>query len=151
MLKKIIILIFVVSFQINFAQTNFTNLICNNWEINKTQFIEDNKNKQLEEKSALIYTGYLFKVKVDSMPLRVAYFFNSDGEQKMRGISNAIVDKKNAKETYKYFINQMQLIFDKPSSETNMLGVKMIRWENDSLKFVLNYKSDTCLLSILKN
>ena len=82
--------------------------------------------------------------------VEIGYFFNSEGIQSMRGISNKNKSEKESKKLFDFLYSSIKELLGKPISENEMLGSKIIQWKNKNSKIFINYNSETCMLSIIK-
>jgi hypothetical protein len=68
----------------------------------------------------------------------------------MRGISNKTKSEKESKKLFDFLFSAIKELFGAPISENEMFGSKMIQWKYNDLKILINYNSETCMLSVIK-
>jgi len=142
--------LFVFFFNISYGQTTINSVLNESWEISKIDLLQILKTKNYEEKKVMGYSGYLVSDTLNFIPVNIGYFFNSNGIQTMRGISNSNKSEEASKKLFNLLFSSLNELLGNTISDNEMLGSRMIQWENKKHKIILFYNSDTCMLSIIR-
>ncbi len=148
MLKLYLLLL--ALFNISLAQTSIDQLLNSSWNTSKKQFLTDHENKIVKEKESMGYSGYVLSDTLGNCSIDIGYFFDSSGIQKMRGITNKVKSELEAKRLFDQFLILIKKLIGNPISDNEMLGSRMMQWKANNHTVILTYKSDTCMLSIIK-
>jgi len=148
MLKYFIITI--LFFDISYSQTSIEKILNESWSLSKQDFLISLKSKNFEKREAMGYSGFIILDTLNSNIVEIGYFFNSEGIQSMRGISNKTKSEKESKKLFDFLFSAIKELFGAPISENEMFGSKMIQWKYNDLKILINYNSETCMLSVIK-
>ena len=149
MYKYILTTIFI--FNISYGQIILNKVLNESWELSEFDFSKSIKTIEYKEKSAMGFTGYIIPDTMNSIPVDIGYFFNSDGAQTMRGISNKNKTEVDSKKLFDLLFPSLNKLFGDSISDKEMFGSRMIRWKYKGYKIIImNYGSDTCMLSIIR-
>lgn len=140
----------VLLFNISYSQTSIDKIINESWSLSKQEFFSSFKTKDFEKREAMGYSGFVIVDTLNSNIVEIGYLFNLEGIQSLRGITNKNKSEKESKKLFDFLYSSIKELLGQPISENEMLGAKIIYWKNKNLKVFINYKSETCLLSILK-
>lgn len=140
----------VLFFNITYSQNSIDKIINESWVLTKQEFFSSLKTEDFEKREAMGYSGFVIVDTLNSNIVEIGYFFNSEGIQSMRGISNKNKSEKESKKLFDFLYSSVKELLGKPISENEMLGSKIIQWKNKNSKIFINYNSETCMLSILK-
>lgn len=139
-----------ILFNISYSQNNIDKIINESWSLSKQEFYSSLKTDKFEKREAMGYSGFVIIDTLNSNIVEIGYFFNSEGKQSMRGISNKTKSGNESKKLFDFLYSSINKLLGKPISENEMLDVKIIQWKNKNSKIFINYSSDTCMLSIIK-
>lgn len=143
-------LLLLAFFNISLAQTSIDQLFNSSWNTSKKQFLTDNEKKIVKEKESMGYSGYVLSDTLENCSIDIGYFFDSSGIQKMRGITNKVKSELESKRLFDQFLSILKKLSGNPISDNEMLGSRMMQWKVNNHTVILTYKSDTCMLSIIK-
>ena len=135
---------------ISYSQNNIDKIINESWSLSKQEFFRSLKTDNFEKREAMGYSGFVIIDTLNSDIVEIGYFFNSEGIQSMRGISNKNKSEKESKKLFDFLFPSIKELLGKPISENEMLGSKIIQWKTKNSKIFINYNSEICMLSILK-
>ena len=148
MYKYILVIVFSIS--ISYGQTTLDSLLNKSWDVSKSEFLNKFNITKYEEKEAMGYSGYKFNDSLEHIDVEIVYLFNATGNQAIRGISNKIKSEESSKKFFNFLYSALNKLLGEKNSDNDMLGARIIHWKNHGGTVMLNYSSDTCMLTIIK-
>ncbi len=148
-MRKLFFLLF-LPLSLSFGQSLVNGMLYDNWDFLKKDFLWKTKNLKYEEKDAMGFKGYLITDTLNYIVIEKLYMFNSGGIQKARGIMNKNKTKIDSEKLFNYLLQYMNKSLGKCFSNNDILGIRGISWKTDRFQVLLNFGSDNCMLTILK-
>lgn len=149
-MKLLLVLLFAV--RILSAQSSLEKFLSVEWSIDKTTLYEVYDKSVLKEEKILSYSGVTYQDSLKGEFAKYLFLFNS--EYKLIGKAIGNISESETEVEYLFPILKTIAInkFGNPTSESEMMGMLMLSWEeHNALNILLNRMKTKCMLMILKN
>ncbi|MDD3557926.1 MAG: hypothetical protein PHW27_05075 [Melioribacteraceae bacterium] len=148
-MKLLLVLLFAV--RILSAQSSLEKFLSVEWSIDKTTLYEVYDKSVLKEEKILSYSGVTYQDSLKGEFAKYLFLFNS--EYKLIGKAIGNISESETEVEYLFPILKTIAInkFGNPTSESEMMGMLMLSWEeHNALNILLNRMKTKCMLMILK-